>query len=140
MSARKRRGMEAVDMIVKVTALCVAVAMICSALRLQRPELATAVSLAAGLAVLIALASEAGEAVKWLNELKALMSPGDDIASAVLKGAGIAIVSELGAQLCADAGESALAGRIVLAARLATLGLCAPMLAELTHLVGGLLG
>ena len=28
----------------------------------------------------------------------------------VLKGAGIAVVSELGAQLCADAGESALAG------------------------------
>ena len=52
------------------------------------------------------------------------------------KGAGIAIVAELGSQLCMDAGESALAGRVALASRVAMLGLCAPMLAELASLLG----
>ena len=62
--------------------------------------------------------------------------PDGDVAALVLKGAGIAVVSELGTQLCADAGERALAGRIALAARLATLGLCAPMLSCIAGLVG----
>ena len=126
-------------MILRVTALCVAAAMICSALRVQRPELATALSLAAGLVVLGALLAGAEQIRAWTGAFDAL-SPGDsDVANVVLKGAGIAVVSELGSQLCEDAGERALAGRIALAARVATLGLCAPLLAELAGSVGAAL-
>ena len=39
-------------MIIRIIALCLATAMICSAIRLQRPEMATVISLAAGLVVL----------------------------------------------------------------------------------------
>lgn len=126
-------------MIFKVTALCVAAAMICSALRVQRPELATALSLAAGLAALGTLLAGAGEIRAWTDAFDALARGDSDVADVVLKGAGIAIVSELGAQLCEDAGERALAGRIALAARVATLGLCAPMFAELAGSVGAAL-
>lgn len=126
-------------MIVKVAALCVAVAMICSTLRVQRPELATALSLAGGLAALALMLGSAESVRNWLNPLGALTASGGDVSETVLKGAGIAVVSELGAQLCADAGESALAGRIALAARIATLGLCAPLLAELMEAVSGVL-
>lgn len=122
-------------MVLKITALCVAVAMICAALRLQRPELATAVSLAGGLAALAMAVSEMAGAGRWLEDFRALLDRDGDVAALVMKGAGIAVVSELGAQLCADAGERALAGRIALAARLATLGLCAPMLSRLATLV-----
>ena len=123
-------------LVLKITALCVAVAMICAALRVQRPELATAVSLAGGVAALgMALADAAG-AGSWLEEFRQLLGEDGDVAAVVLKGAGIAVVSELGSQLCADAGERALAGRIALAARLATLGLCAPMLSRITGLIG----
>ena len=122
-------------MVLKITALCIAVAMICAALRVQRPELATAVSLAGGVAALsMALADVAG-AGEWLDAFRQLLGQDGDVATLVLKGAGIAVVSELGAQLCTDAGERALAGRIALAARLATLGLCAPMLSRIAGLV-----
>lgn len=120
-------------MIVKVTALCVAVAMICSAIRTMRPEMATAISLAAGLTVIAMVASELGEMGQYANALRGLFSGGDDLTAPVVKAAGIAIVAELGAQLCADAGESALAGRVTLASRVAMLGLCAPMLAGLAE-------
>ena len=123
-------------MMLKVAALCVAVAMICSALRLQRPEMATAVSLAAGLAVLTLLFGEIRQAGSWLDVFRTLMGSDGDLTATILKGAGIAVVSELGAQLCADAGESALAGRVTLASRIAMLGLCAPLLKELTGLLG----
>ena len=127
-------------MIVKVTALCVAVAMICSALRPIRPELATALSLAGGLAALALLLSQSNQAAEWVEAFRGMLRADRDISVIVLKGAGVAIVSELGAQLCADAGERALAGRIALAARVAMLGLCAPMVAELTGVITGTLG
>lgn len=126
-------------MILKVAALCVAVAMICSAIRLQRPEMATALSLAAGLAVLTLLYGEIRQAGSWLDVFRALMGSDGDLTAAILKGAGIAIVAELGGQLCADAGETALAGRVALAARVAMLGLCGPMLAELAEMLRGAL-
>ncbi len=127
-------------MILKTVALCVAVAMICSALRTQRPELATAVSLAGGLAALALLAVEAGQMRGWIDVFRSLTRSNGDVTFTVLKGAGVAIASELGAQVCQDAGESALAGRIALAARVAMLGLCAPLLSELTGLIGEALG
>lgn len=126
-------------MILKVAALCVAVAMICSAIRLQRPEMATALSLAAGLAVLTLLYGEIRQAGSWLDVFRALMGSDGDLTATILKGAGIAIVAELGGQLCADAGETALAGRVALAARVAMLGLCGPMLAELAEMLRGAL-
>lgn len=122
-------------MVLRITALCVAVAMICAALRVQRPELATAVSLAGGVAALAMALAEVAGAGKWPEALRQLLGQDGDLAAVVLKGAGIAVVSELGTQLCADAGERALAGRIALAARLATLGLCAPMLSRIAGLV-----
>ena len=123
-------------LILRVTGLCVAAAMICAALRVQRPELATAVSLAAGAAVMAALFAEisGSEAAQWLRNLL-----GDGATSAVLRAAGIALLSEMGAQLCEDAGERALAGRVTLAARIATLTLCVPMLSELRGLLAGML-
>lgn len=122
-------------MVLKITALCIAVAMICATLRLQRPELATALSLAGGMAALSLALAEVSDAGRWLGEFQKLLGEDGDVAAIVLKGAGIAVVSELGTQLCEDAGERALAGRIALAARLATLGLCAPMLSGLAGLV-----
>ena len=122
--------------ILRVIALCVAAAMICAALRVQRPELATAVSLAAGLAALAALAAEFS-ASGLVSELTRLLDR--DTTSLVLRAAGVAVLSELGSQLCEDAGERALAGRIRLAARCATLALCAPMLSELRTLMEGVL-
>lgn len=122
-------------MILKVAALCVAVAMICSAIRVQRPEMATAVSLATGLAVLALLYGEIREASRWTEALRELARMDSNLSAAVLKGAGIAIVAELGGQLCADAGETALAGRVSLAARVAMLGLCGPMIVELTDML-----
>lgn len=126
-------------MILKVTALCVATAMICSTLRVQRPELATALSLAAGLAALAMLLSGA-ELSASLNDAVSALNGGDpELAKVVLKGAGIAVISELGSQLCEDAGEKALAGRVALSGRLATLGLCAPLFSRLAGAIGAAL-
>ena len=115
--------------------MCVTAALICSALRVQRPEIATAVSLACGLAVLGMVLTEIGQSVEWMDGLRALTQDDGGIAALVIKAAGISLIAELGAQVCNDSGESALAGRIMLASRVAVLGLCAPLLAEIAGLL-----
>jgi len=72
-----------------------------------------------------------------IQSVWSMISTGDGgVRDAMLKAAGIAVLAELGAQLCMDSGESALAGRITLAARIAIIGLCLPLLMELMEKIG----
>lgn len=128
-------------MAIQWIALCVAAAMLCALIRVQRPELATVVSLAAGVAVVAMLATQLQTEAPKLEGLNRVLTGMDpDIRDAVLRGAGIAILSDLGAQLCRDAGETALAGRVTLIARVSILALCAPLLSALAELLGQLVG
>lgn len=128
-------------MAIQWIALCVAAAMICALLRAERPELATVVSLAAGVAVFAMLAAQIRTGMPHLEALsRAFQGMDSDIRSAVLRGAGIAVIADLGAQICRDAGETALAGRVTLIARVSILALCVPMLSSLAELLGRLSG
>lgn len=121
-------------MIYQWIALCVASALICTLLRPQRPELAMGVALATGVAVIVAMASQFREQLPWLQSLwQAFEGADPDIRSAVLRVAGVAVISDFAAQLCRDAGESALAGRVMLIARLAILALCVPLVIGLAE-------
>ncbi len=122
-------------MILRVIALCVAAAMVSAAMRVQRPELAMAVSLAAGMTAVSMLCVEVTQSAEWVDAVRGILQWGPEVTSPVLKAAGVSILSELGAQLCVDSGESALAGRITLAARIAMLGLCLPLLSEIIVLL-----
>ena len=114
--------------------LCVAAALICAMLRPQRPELATGISLAVGAAALTMLALRLRAALPELAGLTALFQSMDgDAVTAMLRAAGITILAELGGQLCRDAGETALAGRIGLIARVAILALCVPVASRLVE-------
>ena len=116
--------------------LCLAAAMICAMLRSQRPELAMAVSLAVGAAALVMLISAVRTTLPRLDGIGKLFGGVDvEALTAVLRAAGITVISELGAQLCRDAGESALAGRIALIARVSILVLCVPVASRLVELL-----
>lgn len=115
----------------RVVVLCVAAAMLCAALRAQRPEFALALSLAAGLAAMLMAMDPMKQMVSTLQSLFQMANLDGETASIVLKATGIAILSELGVQICSDAGESALAGRIRLVTRIAILGLAAPLMREI---------
>ena len=122
-------------------ALCVAAALVCALLRVQRPEVATVISLAVGAALFAMLMDRIRPVIPRLEGLKrALVGMDADILSAVLRGSGICIVADLGARLCRDAGETALAGRVTLIARVSILALCAPLLSSLAELLGRFAG
>lgn len=124
---------------IRIVILCVSAALICAALRLQKPELATALSLATGLLALLLTSDTLSVASNAIRQFSNLAQFDSDISSALLKATGITIISELGAQICSDTGENALAGRIRLAARLVMLGMALPMLLQICDIVGQIL-
>ena len=104
-----------------------------------RPELRMGVTIAAGLCVAFFCLDGLREGVEALRRLSGQAGLEGGHAAAMIRATGIAVLVEFGAQLCRDAGESALAGRVELAGRVALMGIALPILAELTGRLGALL-
>jgi stage III sporulation protein AD len=119
--------------------ICVAGALLSAVIKQQRPELALGVALSAGVAAIAVCLPELKSAVGTLSTLAD--SAGVDQASVklMLRACGISIIAEFGSQVCVDAGESALAGRIQLGARLVLLAMAVPLITEILSRVSSLL-
>ncbi len=124
---------------VNVAFLCVAAALACAVVRTSRPEIAFAVALAAGAAALVMLRGELQSAISIISDLSANTEFSAGSTGLLLRAAGVALISEFGAQICRDAGESALAGRIDLAARVVLLTMSAPLIGDVLALVSDLI-
>ena len=53
----------------------------------------------------------------------------------MLKALGICFITQLGADVCRDAGESSLASKIELGGRMSILALCIPMITKVAGLI-----
>lgn len=112
--------------------LCVAAALVCALMRIQKPEFRMAVAVSAGLAAAALSMGGISEAVGALKSLSSEAGVDGGTASLLLRATGIALIAEFAAQLCRDAEESALAGRVELAGRAALLSMAVPLLTGLT--------
>lgn len=119
--------MEAVRIPVWLTAC----AMVILLLRQNRPEIATLAALAAGVVSFFMMKDDLMEVADWIRQAGAAIQSLDGSANVMLRAGGIALISEFAADLCMDAGEKALAGRIELAERIALTGMCIPFAARL---------
>lgn len=116
--------------------LCAAVLAVM--LRPQRPELAMAVGMTAGLAVLFTLLREL---TPIFTSVRNMMQTGNfptEYLTVVLKAAGITVLTQLTADTCRDAGETALAGKAELAGRILMLTLAVPLFERILSLVTAL--
>ena len=118
--------------------LCVAAALACALLRTLRPEMAMAVALAASAAALFLLREDLMACVQLARSLMDASGLAGEDANLLLRASGIALIGQCGAELCRDAGESALAGRIGLGVRVVLLTMAAPLLGRLIALVAEL--
>ena len=116
--------------------LSVGAALVCSTLRVHRPEVATAVSLAAGLAALLLTGDSINEISEYIRQFVNMSNIEPEGIQVLVKSAGLTILCELGGQICSDAGESALAGRIRLTCRIAILCMALPFLIEILDSIG----
>ena len=119
--------------------LCIAVSLLALSLRQQRPEYAMLLSLACGLFVLFFLVGKMGNIFSQLQELMTGLSGQSELTEIVLKALGICIVAELGSQCCRDAGETAIATKVELAAKAALVLMSIPIFQTLLEVAGELL-
>lgn len=124
---------------VRVIALCMGAALFSVSLRMHRPELAALFSLAVGVVALWMLRAPFAEIVAAVRQLTESSMDGGQTAAVVLRAAGITVLSELGVQVCCDSGESAMAGRIRLAARVILVGMALPIVGEIFKSISSLL-
>lgn len=127
-------------MALKVAVLCACAAIVASAIRVTRPEIALACAIAAGAAACLLSVSELEEIVSLVRAVFGDSSGERASLTTLLKASGIAIAGEYASQICRDAGEGALAQRVDFAVRISLFALAAPMVYETMKLVMELQG
>jgi stage III sporulation protein AD len=104
-------------------------------LRNQRPEIALLASIATGIIIFMLMASKLTSIIELLGSYadKAEIKP--VFFTTVLKITGIAYIAEFGADVCRDAGESAIASKIELAGKITIVALAVPVITALLDLI-----
>ena len=108
-------------------------------LRTQRPELAMCLCLGAGALVVVRLAQQLLPVVSAVRSRMQTGGVSGTYLTVMLKAAGVALVTQLTADTCRDAGETALAAKAELTGRVMLLVLAVPLFEQILSLVTALI-
>ena len=125
------------EVLVTAVGLLLCGGLLSAVLRTQRPELAVCLSLLAGALVVGILLRQLSPLVTALRRMTALGGVGENDLGVVLRGAGICLVTQLAADTCRDAGDTALAGKAELTGRILLLLLAVPLYERILTLIVG---
>lgn len=106
-------------------------------LKKESPQIALLAAAATGVLIFCQIAAPLGGLLALLRETAERAGVGNGYFSIVLKVIGIAYLTQFGAQLCSDTGESAIAAKIELAGKVLMMTVAAPVVADLLELVLG---
>lgn len=126
----------AVFKIVGIALMAVAASLV---LRAYRPELGLQIAIAAGVLILMLTLDELIALSSFLSETLARFQIDPGYLKVMLKVIGTAYLAQFAADLCRDAGENAVAGKVELAGRVLILALCLPVLMSILEMVGSIL-
>ncbi len=108
-------------------------------LRAYRPELGLQIAVAAGVLILVLTLDELAAMSGFLGDVLGRFQIDTEYLKVMLKVIGVAYLAQFAADLCRDAGEGAVAGKVELAGRVLILALCLPVLAAILELVSSIL-
>ena len=104
-------------------------------LKKENPQIAMLVAAATGILIFLLICAPLRNLISLLRETAERAGVGEGYFGVVLKIIGIAYLTQFGAQLCADAGESAIASKIELAGKILMMTAAAPVLTGLLEMV-----
>ena len=107
--------------------------------RQHKPEYAPLISLAAGLAVVFLLLGQLEPIFSQMEEILQQSGIGTEYIAVLLKSLGICYITQLAADTCRDAGESAIASKMELAGKITVLTLAVPYFTGMLQTVGELI-
>ena len=117
----------------------VAAALLSLTLRRLHPEQATAVALAAGCVTAIAICTTALPIISEIRALLDSMPVIQQYGSILLKALAIALLTQTVADICRDAGESALAGHTELAGKTLLAAAALPLFKDVLSMIAAIL-
>ncbi len=128
------------EVLTAVVGLLLCATMLSVLLRTQRPELAICLALVTASVVSVLLVKQIAPLISTMRQMMALTALPSESFGVVLKATGVCLATQLAADTCRDAGESALASKAELAGRVLLLILAVPLFEELLTLVTKLIG
>lgn len=117
----------------QIVGLALIVTVISVVLKQSRPEIALQLTILAGTSIFILVMNKIKVIVELLQNLADQANISSYYLLIVLKIVGVAYLAEFGAQICRDAGEGALAGKIELAAKVGVIVLAIPIIVAITE-------
>lgn len=125
--------------IIQVVGLGFIAVVLLTVLKQQRPEIAVLLSIGVGVTIFLMVLSQVSGIVRVLEQLARYAEVNNFYLTTVLKIVGIAYIGDFGAQVCRDAGESAIASKVEFAAKVLVLIIALPVAVGLLETIIGLL-
>ena len=125
--------------ILQIVAIAVLGASLAMVIRPYRPEMALLTAIATGMIALIAILGDLTGVIDSLRDAAARYGVDTGVLGVLIKIVGMAYLAEIGARICADAGESAIAAKVELCGRVLILAAAMPALLSVLSAAAGLL-
>lgn len=113
---------------VRILGFALVSVMLLAVLRAQRPDIAVGLSIVAAASIFLLLVGKVGEVLGVIRELASRAGISEVYLSSVLRIVGIAYIAQFGAEVCRDADEAAIAGKVELAGKVLILVLAVPII------------
>ena len=126
--------------IVQVIGLAIVVTVIGTVLRQIKPEMAIQLSIVAGVAIFLLIMDKIRLIIDLMQKLADQANISSYYLFIILKVVGVAYLAEFACQICKDAGESALATKVEIAAKIFVVILAIPIIVAIMESVMKLLG
>lgn len=125
--------------IIQLAAVSVCVSVLALTVKNIKSEMGQLISIAATVLVMAAVIPYIITVISTIREFAALSQLGERFLTPILKITGIAYISQIGAELCADSGEKALASRVEAAGKIAVTVIALPVAKEAFVKIMGIL-
>lgn len=121
--------------ILQIVGLGLVATVIIVILKMQRPEIAVQISIITGIAIFLLVVTKLSSVLDLLNSYTRKVNIDMSYLVTLLKIIGIAYIAEFGAEVCRDAGESAIASKIELAGKVVIAILAVPIVTSMLDLI-----
>jgi stage III sporulation protein AD len=125
--------------IIQVVAVGILSAVLALTLKKQSPEIALMITIAASVLIFFMTLPLLTQTIGIFTKIGAELDGGLQYVGLALRVVGVAYMAELGASVCTDAGESAIAMKIDLAGRILILVMAMPIIIDIVGIAVGLL-
>lgn len=125
--------------IVIIASVALIAAVLSIVLKQYKPEYSLFISIGAGILIFLSVLAVIEPVLSFIEELTERAGLESVYGEVLIKSLAICYITQLACDCCKDAGESAIAGKLQIAGKIAVLLIALPMFKSLTEIVAGLI-